>query len=207
MAAPDHRAPAPHAPSPTAHLHAPAASPCGRLSCGSGALLERLAGLGYRQLTGVDIRPPASTAAIRYEQADLDLFRLDAPDGSFDLALAVEVIEHIENPGLCSPRPTCIRPRRSFCLPWVIGSNSSMPRVIPPTSRHRAVSLHQAAEPPWSDGAGELGVPAGWQLTHIAADDAVGEAAVEAAAAVARSRGQSVFDGGAQWGRPFLNPR
>ena len=70
------------------------------LGCGSGALLERLAGLGYRQLTGVDIRPPAATAAIRYEQADLDLFRLDAADGSFDLALAVEVIEHIENPGL-----------------------------------------------------------------------------------------------------------
>jgi SAM-dependent methyltransferase len=56
--------------------------------------------MGYRQLTGVDIRPPAATAAIRYEQADLDLFRLDAADGSFDLALAVEVIEHIENPGL-----------------------------------------------------------------------------------------------------------
>jgi SAM-dependent methyltransferase len=70
------------------------------LGCGSGALLERLAGLGYRQLTGVDIRPPASTAAIHYEQADLDLFRLDVAEGSFDLALAVEVIEHIENPGL-----------------------------------------------------------------------------------------------------------
>jgi 2-polyprenyl-3-methyl-5-hydroxy-6-metoxy-1,4-benzoquinol methylase len=70
------------------------------LGCGSGSLLERLAGLGYRQLTGVDIRPPATTAAIRYEQADLDLFRLDAAEGSFDLALAVEVIEHIENSGL-----------------------------------------------------------------------------------------------------------
>ena len=70
------------------------------LGCGSGALLERLACMGYRQLTGVDIRPPAATAAIRYWQADLDQFRLDAADGSIDLALAVEVIEHIENPGL-----------------------------------------------------------------------------------------------------------
>ncbi|MFM7466155.1 MAG: class I SAM-dependent methyltransferase [Cyanobium sp.] len=70
------------------------------LGCGSGALLERLEVMGYRDLTGVDIRPPATTEAIRYVQADLDQFRLDAADGSFDLALAVEVIEHIENPGL-----------------------------------------------------------------------------------------------------------
>ncbi|MBV2350335.1 methyltransferase domain-containing protein [Synechococcus sp. HK05] len=69
------------------------------LGCGSGALLERLAGMGYRKLTGVDIRPPAASAWIRYEQADLDLFQLNAADGSFDLASAVEVIEHIENPG------------------------------------------------------------------------------------------------------------
>jgi SAM-dependent methyltransferase len=55
---------------------------------------------GLPALTGVDIRPTAATAAIRYWQADLDQFRLDAADGSIDLALAVEVIEHIENPGL-----------------------------------------------------------------------------------------------------------
>ena len=70
------------------------------LGCGSGALLERLAGMGYRDLTGVDIKPPASEGCITYSQADLDCFRLDCPDGAFDLALAVEVIEHIENPGL-----------------------------------------------------------------------------------------------------------
>jgi len=70
------------------------------LGCGSGALLERLASMGYRDLMGVDIRPPASTAAIQYEQADLDHFSLNTDDGSIDLALAVEVIEHIENPGL-----------------------------------------------------------------------------------------------------------
>jgi SAM-dependent methyltransferase len=63
-------------------------------------LLERLAAMGYQDLTGVDIRPPASGGSIRYRQADLDCFRLEVPDGAFDLALAVEVIEHIENPGL-----------------------------------------------------------------------------------------------------------
>jgi SAM-dependent methyltransferase len=70
------------------------------LGCGSGALLERLASIGYRDLKGVDIRPPASTSVIQYEQADLDHFSLNAKNGSIDLALAVEVIEHIENPGL-----------------------------------------------------------------------------------------------------------
>jgi SAM-dependent methyltransferase len=70
------------------------------LGCGNGALLERLAAMGYWNLLGVDISPPITTEAIRYQQADLDHFRLNAPDGSFDLALAVEVIEHIENLGL-----------------------------------------------------------------------------------------------------------
>lgn len=70
------------------------------LGCGSGALLDRLASMGYRHLTGVDISPPASKEAISYYQADLDYFHLDRPDASFDLALAIEVIEHIENPGL-----------------------------------------------------------------------------------------------------------
>ena len=37
------------------------------LGCGSSALLEHLAGMGYRHLTGVDISPPATTALIRYE--------------------------------------------------------------------------------------------------------------------------------------------
>ena len=42
-----------------AKVHALAPDPETRildLGCGSGALLERLAGMGYRQLTGVDIR-------------------------------------------------------------------------------------------------------------------------------------------------------
>lgn len=70
------------------------------LGCGSGALLERLLLMGYGDLVGVDISPPASTDRIHYKQSDLDDFQLDCPDASFDLVLAVEVIEHIENQGL-----------------------------------------------------------------------------------------------------------
>jgi len=43
--------------------------------------------MGYRDLTGVDISPPASGGSITYRQADLDCFRLDVPEGAFDLAL------------------------------------------------------------------------------------------------------------------------
>ena len=57
-------------------------------------------GEGLALLTVVDISPPVATAAVRYEQVDLDCFRFKDADGSFDLALAVEVIEHIENLGL-----------------------------------------------------------------------------------------------------------
>jgi 2-polyprenyl-3-methyl-5-hydroxy-6-metoxy-1,4-benzoquinol methylase len=55
------------------------------LGCGSGALLERLLLMGYGDLVGIDISPPASTGGIHYQQADLDIFQLDRPDASFDL--------------------------------------------------------------------------------------------------------------------------
>lgn len=70
------------------------------LGCGNGALLQKFVALGYHNLVGVDIKPPASTSEVVYEQVDLDYFKLRQPPGSFDLILAVEVIEHIENLGL-----------------------------------------------------------------------------------------------------------
>jgi hypothetical protein len=50
------------------------------LGCVRVTLLELLEDLSYQQLIGVDIRPTASTVPIRYEQAGLDVFRLDAAD-------------------------------------------------------------------------------------------------------------------------------
>lgn len=70
------------------------------VGCGSGALLQRLARLGYGNLVGLDIAPPASALpGIRYLACDLDDCRTPLPDGSVQLALAVEVLEHIENSG------------------------------------------------------------------------------------------------------------
>ena len=70
------------------------------IGCGSGALLESLASRGYSDLCGVDITPPARSNNFRFETCDLDYFRLDHEAETFDLLLAIEVIEHIENPGL-----------------------------------------------------------------------------------------------------------
>jgi hypothetical protein len=42
------------------HLNQTLRSPILDLGSGSRALLERLTGMGYQQLTGVDIPPPAS---------------------------------------------------------------------------------------------------------------------------------------------------
>ena len=69
------------------------------LGCGSGALLERLAKGGHKNLVGADIQPPTSTASIKYEQIDLDSFSLKSSHQRFNIALSIEVIEHIENTG------------------------------------------------------------------------------------------------------------
>jgi SAM-dependent methyltransferase len=69
------------------------------VGCGTGALLVRLRTLGFKHLYGIDIDPPEFQAGIKFAACDLD--RLTAPleAGTVDIALAVEVIEHIENIG------------------------------------------------------------------------------------------------------------
>ena len=69
------------------------------VGCGTGALLTRLRQEGYVDLTGVDIAPPAAIKGIRLLTADLDDGTWSIASESVDLALAVEVIEHLENPG------------------------------------------------------------------------------------------------------------
>lgn len=167
------------------------------LGCGSGALLERLARMGYRDLTGVDISPPASGGCINYSQADLDCFRLDCPDGAFDLALAVEVIEHIENPGLflaelarlLAPPRWCRLvhdPKSAFGSSQVAFRAQRSPQAVRQQGRShphhadRAVSIHTPAESPWLFCAGELGLSGRRQFAHVEAVDAPGGTAVAA---------------------------
>jgi len=70
------------------------------IGCGTGALLRQLRQRGYANLSGVDIAPPEDFDGIRFHARDLDQPGLPFADQSIDLLLAVEIVEHLENPGL-----------------------------------------------------------------------------------------------------------
>lgn len=69
------------------------------IGCGTGALLVRLRDLGFQRLVGIDINPPANLDGIDFFQSDLDDCSTPFDNGSFDLVIAVEVLEHVENIG------------------------------------------------------------------------------------------------------------
>ena len=72
------------------------------LGCGSGAWLARLARHGFTDLRGVDngsMVPIAAGSGYTCSQADLDHPDLGLGDAKFGLITAIEVIEHVENPG------------------------------------------------------------------------------------------------------------
>jgi SAM-dependent methyltransferase len=70
------------------------------VGCGTGAWLQRLADAGYTNLRGIDqdISAFGCKGAIAAE-ADLDQDGLPFPEQRFALITAIEVIEHLENPG------------------------------------------------------------------------------------------------------------
>ena len=72
------------------------------LGCGSGAWLARLVRHGFTDLRGVDngsMVPMAAGSGYTCSQADLDHPDLGLGDAKFGLITAIEVIEHVENPG------------------------------------------------------------------------------------------------------------
>jgi 2-polyprenyl-3-methyl-5-hydroxy-6-metoxy-1,4-benzoquinol methylase len=75
------------------------------LGCGSGAWLARLAGRGFKSLHGIDNQsfvpfPARSELPVTFTQADLDNDPdLHLGEAKFGLITAIEVIEHVHNPG------------------------------------------------------------------------------------------------------------
>jgi len=70
------------------------------VGCGTGAWLERLARLGFTDLQGIDT-DPALFACQRaaFYALDLDHETIEFGSKKFGLITAIEVIEHLENPG------------------------------------------------------------------------------------------------------------
>ena len=70
------------------------------LGCGTGAWLERLAEIGFENLHGVDADIGQSKGIrAKVSQENLDTAGWGAGLGNFDLITAIEVLEHLENPG------------------------------------------------------------------------------------------------------------
>lgn len=70
------------------------------IGCGTGAWLERLAGQGFSNLHGTDLDVAQfQTQKATCSAANLDRDDLGLGDRRFGLISAIEVIEHLENPG------------------------------------------------------------------------------------------------------------
>ena len=70
------------------------------VGCGTGAWLHRLGGLGYTNLRGIDLDTSAfATDRATASSANLDYDDLGLGTEKFALITAIELIEHLENPG------------------------------------------------------------------------------------------------------------
>lgn len=69
------------------------------VGCGRGFLLEQLAARGVNGLVGVDVFSDVRSDAWEYRYGDVTQL-LPAADGSFEVVVAGEIIEHVPNPDL-----------------------------------------------------------------------------------------------------------
>lgn len=70
------------------------------IGCGTGAWLERLSGIGFRHLHGIDLNVQQFQATgATCSRINLDHEEIDLGEQKYGLISAIELIEHLENPG------------------------------------------------------------------------------------------------------------
>lgn len=70
------------------------------IGCGSGAWLERLSGIGFRYLHGIDLNVQQFHATgATCSRINLDHEEIDLGEQKYGLISAIELVEHLENPG------------------------------------------------------------------------------------------------------------
>jgi 2-polyprenyl-3-methyl-5-hydroxy-6-metoxy-1,4-benzoquinol methylase len=76
------------------------ATPVLDIGCGTGSWLERLATAGFRCLHGIDLDAEQFQASdASCSEANLDFEEIDLGEQKYGLISAIELVEHLENPG------------------------------------------------------------------------------------------------------------
>ncbi len=88
------------------------------VGCGTGAWLERLATMGYRDLWGIDQAPNEhDLSGASFVAANIDVAIPDLGGRRFSLITAIEVVEHLQNPGHLFRLVTrCLAPGGQFLM-------------------------------------------------------------------------------------------
>ena len=67
------------------------------IGAGSGLFLSRLQGMGFSDLAGVDLGNYLTDKTFEHHIVDLNVEKMPFPDGSIDVLVGFQILEHLEN--------------------------------------------------------------------------------------------------------------